>query len=808
MPLFRPVPDVPQVVASPHLAVTSHVAARSNSLSAASLLVVLLLACLPADIRAQQPTQRDGVVRGTVLAERTGDPIARATVTLVLSRAIARTDDSGRFVMTVPAGSHSLRVTAVGYEPALRPVTVTAGDTTSIVIVVTPIPQTLEVVTTTARPVERETFEQLPQVGNFTVKASTLRAAPTLGEPDVLRAVTLMPGMVVRSDFTAGYNVRGGESDQNLILLDGIPVYNPFHLGGLFGTFIDETIQDVNLQTGGFASPYGGRLSSLLDVTTASEARRGIHGAATLSLLSTSATLGGLLPDNRTSWSIGARRTYADRIAGLVRSDGLPYHFWDAQFKMRHVLPDGGYVALTAYGGRDVLDGNLSQFDDDEGDAGNFAFDWGNQLAGLTWIKPFAPGTVLPLGSGKGVLLGDSSRLETRLSATGFSTSLDLGDGGFVLDNDITDYRALMALTWWTDRHERRFGADVSYIDVRYDGQYADVGTKAIDLGMRPLVGAVHWDDIWRVSPRLQLRWGGRAETVTGRPWTGISPRATAKWFATRDMAFTLGGGRYTQWTHAVKNEDVPVRVFDSWVAADKYIPVSTADHAVLGAERWLDDARFVRVETWAKQYRRVPEQNPADDSLARGDEFLYADGLSYGVDVLLRRLEGGPLSGWISYGYSVSSRERDGFRYAPAQDRRHTVNALVAWRLPNRWQLASRVGFGSGVPFTDIQGQIVRRIYNGGSNDWDSGDNDADIEPVGGPRNGARYPSVFRLDLTASRSYQRWGASLVPFVSVINATNYHNVFFYDFDYSGNPPTRKALSQFPILPSLGLTVRW
>jgi hypothetical protein len=215
-----------------------------------------------------------------------------------------------------------------------------------------------------------------------------------------------------------------------------------------------------------------------------------------------------------------------------------------------------------------------------------------------------------------------------------------------------------------------------------------------------------------------------------------------------------------------------------------------------------------VRVETWAKQYADVPEQNPADDSLARGDEFLYAEGLSYGVDVLLRRLEGGPWSGWVSYGYAVSARERDDVRYAPAQDRRHTMNALVAYRLPNRWQLAGRLGFGSGVPFTDIEGQIVRRIYNGSTNDWDTGITERDVEPVGGVRNGARYPVTYRLDLTASREFAWRGAQLVPFVSVINATNRRNVFIYRFDYTENPPTRTSYSQFPILPSVGLTVRW
>jgi hypothetical protein len=377
-----------------------------------------------------------------------------------------------------------------------------------------------------------------------------------------------------------------------------------------------------------------------------------------------------------------------------------------------------------------------------------------------------------------------------------------------VIENDLTDLRGSMALTWYTAGHERRFGAEVSKLDVRYDGSIRDAGTPIFDLGMSPLVGMVSWDDIWRASPRLQLRWGARVEHVTGRPWTGVSPRVAAKWFATPDLALTLGGGRFTQWTHAIRNEDVPVRVFDSWVAADEFIPVATADHAILGAERWFGNERFVRVETWAKRFVDVPEQNPADDSLARGDEFLYADGLSYGVDVLLRRIEGGPFSGWLSYGYAVSARERDGVRYAPAHDRRHTLNALGAWRLPRRWQFAARLAFGSGIPFTDIQGQIVRRVYNGANDDWDSGVTDRDLEPVGGARNGARYPVFYRLDLTASRDFQWRGAELVPYVSIINTTNRRNVFVYRFDYTENPPTRRAYSQFPILPSIGLTVRW
>jgi hypothetical protein len=785
----------------------SSTAART---SLVPLVLTLLAAALPARaLAAQQPQPvRDGVIAGTVLSEAGGAPVDQATVTITGARTVARTDERGRFRLEASPGTHMLRVRALGYEYAQRPVTVRAGDTTAITIVITPVPQRLQAVQTTAKPKQRESFEKVPEVGSFTMRASTLRDVPVLGEPDVIRSLTLLPGLVVRTDYTAGYNVRGGESSQNQVLLDGVPVYNPFHLGGLFGTFLDETVGDVNLSVGGFPAPYGERLSSVLDVTTINETRRGVHGAATLSMLSSSGAIGGLLLDDRTSWSIAARRTYADAVAAMLTEDGLPYHFWDGQAKLRHLLGNGGSLSLTAYAGRDIVDGSFSQIDDEEGDAGDFAVDWGNQLVGAAWVQPFGPGTMLPLGGGQGIVLGDSARLDTRASATGFTTGLDLGDGSFVVDNDVTDVRGSMALTWWTALHERRFGAEVSKLRVREIGAYRDAGTPSLELGMHPLVGMVHWDDIWRLAPKVQLRWGARVEHVTGRRWTGISPRATAKWFATPDMAFTLGGGRYAQWTHAIRNEDVPVRIFDSWVASDEFIPVAKADHAIMGAERWFGNARFARVEAWGKKYYDVPEQNPADDSLARGDEFVYARGVSYGVDVLLRRLEGGPLSGWVSYGYSVSSRERDGVRYAPAHDRRHTLNALVSWRLPSRWQVAGRLGYGSGVPYTDIEGQIVRRVYNGADNQWDSGITERDVEPVGGVRNGTRYPMFYRIDLTASREYAWRGANLVPFLSVINATNRRNVFVYRFDYTENPPTRTAFSQFPILPTLGLTVRW
>jgi hypothetical protein len=288
-----------------------------------------------------------------------------------------------------------------------------------------------------------------------------------------------------------------------------------------------------------------------------------------------------------------------------------------------------------------------------------------------------------------------------------------------------------------------------------------------------------------------------------------VSPRASAKYFVNDDLACTLSAGRFTQWLHSVRDEDTPVNIFDFWVASDSALPVSTADQASLGTERWWGQRRFVRLEGYVKRYGQLPERNAADDPARNGDEFLAADGTSYGADVLLRQVEGGGrLAGWVSYSYGVSKRAVGNVGYFPAQDRRHNLNAVATLRAGTRTTYSARLGVGSGTPYTNIVGQIFRRVFNPETGTWDTDIDRPQREPVGGAHNGARYPIFQRLDLGVSRRYDWRGAQITPSFQVVNAYNAPNVFLYSFDYSSNPPTRKGYSQFPIIPTVGVTVEW
>jgi hypothetical protein len=697
----------------------------------------------------------------------------------------------------VPAGPATLRVRLLGYRTIDRDLVVPSGDTVRVEVTLTPEAAVLGAVRTEARPVDRDIFESRPNVGVVSVTARAMEAVPRFGEPDIVRVVQLLPGVEARNDFSTGFNVRGGESDQNLILIDGFPIYNPFHLGGLFSTFMDPTVRSVSLLTGGFPARYGGRLSSVLDVQSAEEGRAGLHGAAEVSVLASTGALGGAFAGGRGSWMIAGRRTYADKFVDLISSQDLPYHFRDEQAHVTYLLPHGVKLAFTAYDGRDLLDADIAELGDSSStnaSAGRFGFQWGNQVAGIALSKTFA-GT-----------FGDSAVVEQRFSDSRFSTTLDLGEGSLTLHNNVSDFRVAGSLSTYGRAHDRSAGYELIAHGIRYHATTQASDQPLYNLRQSPTAASGFVDDLWRVSPKLMVEGGLRLETLTGTSWAGLSPRLSAKYFLTRDLALTSAVGRFTQWTHSLGREDIPVRLFDFWVASDAVTPVSTAWHYVGGVEQWIGRNRYFRVEGFYKRYDHLLESNPAEDPSRRGDEFFPVEGSSYGADLMLRQLEAGPVSGWIAYSYGVSSRMRsDGVRYFPGHDRRHNLNVVGTWRL-SRYVLGARYGYATGTPYTEIVGEILRRSYDVMRNTWGTGGVGSFTEFVGGPRNGARLPPTQRLDVSVTRNYHWRGTTIAPYLSVVNAYNAKNVFFYVWDYAAKPPTRISVSQFPLLPSAGVSV--
>ena len=757
----------------------------------ATHVAALLCGLMGASTAAAQGTI--GVIAGRVtVAADSGAPApaTQAQVTIDGSSRRAISGPDGRYVLSaIPAGQWTVRVRAIGARSAPRQVTVLAGDTARVDFVLERDVQLLAPIRADAQTAEEKRFETKPSVATIGLTAPAMAGIPKVGEPDLIRVVQLLPGVVSRNDFNTGLIVRGGEADQNLILLDGFPIHNPFHLGGLFSTFMDATVGGIELMTGAFPASYGGRLSSVLDVRSADETKPGINTTADISAIGTSVKLGGLVANGRGMWSVAGRRTYADVAAATFTENNFPYHFRDAHARAAYALSGSTRLAVTAYTGKDVLDLDLAEFQGDSTPAqardGAWAFDWGNLVVGAALTRDLRRGSV-----------------EQRLSSSGFSTQLDVGSGAFTQRSSIRDLRAAGTLHITAGAHDASTGYEAAVHRVRYSSGAAQTGTTDFDIEQQPVSGALWAQDLWRVSSRWLLEGGLRAEVLSSRQWMALSPRASAKFFVTPDLAVTAAVGRFTQQTHSLAG-DGPLRYFDIWLASDSFIPVTTAWHYVAGVEQRVRGVGSVKLEGYVKRYDRVLEANSVEDPGRRGDEFFTASGLSYGADVIARWDNGRSLGGWLAYSYGFSTRSREGERWAPGHDRRHDVDLVGTWRVRS-YRLGARLGYASGTPYTPIVGQIVRRVYDPSLDRWGTGDPRLFTESIGGPRNSARFPATHRVDVDASREFHWRGALVAPYLSVVNVYNARSVFVYLYNYSTDTPTRRAISQLPVIPSLGV----
>ncbi|HET9424170.1 MAG TPA: TonB-dependent receptor, partial [Gemmatimonadaceae bacterium] len=440
-----------------------------------------------------------GTIRGLVRSARTGEGVAGATVLIVGTRSGTIADSLGAYALTgIPAGTVRVRARFIGYADAEQSVTIQDGEIRVAHFSLSESITTLGEVRSEAKATERAVFEERPNLGVTMLSGKVVSTIPRLGEPDVLRAAQMLPGVLARNDFTAGLNVRGGEADQNLILLDGYPIFNPFHLGGMFGTFIDGSIAGLELRTGGFPAPFGGRLSSVLDVTSAEENRAGVHGSGTLSMLATSGTVGSMFHGGKGTWMVAGRRTYADKVLGLFTEVALPYYFRDGVAHATYRPFRGTRISSTFYDGRDDLAGDLAAASDEAG-GGQFRFFWGNRVAGITLQQQ----------------LTDSLVLEQRASYTIFRTALDLGDpdtglSTLRLENQVRETGIGGSLEYRGASHMPSIGYELTRDDMVYTAGSKSAAIEFLHDEQHPTSAAAFVNDVWRPSGRLILEGGLR----------------------------------------------------------------------------------------------------------------------------------------------------------------------------------------------------------------------------------------------------------------------------------------------------------
>jgi hypothetical protein len=763
-------------------------------------------------LTAARAAGQEGTVQGRVRDDE-GAPVFGAFVTLEMAGTPVAGTDSDRLgafrFSDVPAGGYTLRVQALGYtERSETALSLGPGETLEVEIRLERSALELQgIAVEAAASRERARFEEIAGATVREIDQAELRAVPGFVEADPVRAVEVLPGVVSTSDFSAAFHVRGGSADQNLILLDGVPVFSPFHLGGLFSVFNADMIDRVELQSGGFPAEHGGRVSSVLEIET-DAGEGGFRADAGVSMLATRVALGGRLPQAAADalghasvrWRGSARRSYFDVL--LKPAFEFPYHLQDFQLFTEGWTRGGDRLALTAYTGRDVLD--LTRLGDEDFPL-RIDWDWGNDVVGLQWTHPRTGGGALDVRA-------NFSRYATGLAFpdfddTQFSSRIQQGQLRVDLDT-----RPLPRLAVQVGTSAER---------LSYANRFATGGTEFIGgRGSGWLLGT-YAQTRWSVPEKWLVEAGVRFDGWSPDPgnWSAeVAPRVAVKrFFAGGDAAVKAAAGRYTQFMHSLRDEELPLGL-DVWVLAGARAPHVVSDQLQVGLEGWRDVDWYWSLEAYARSFDGVVTFNPADDPNTEQDDILRGEGLSYGLDLLVRR-ETGSVSGWAAASLLKAERTfpdplspiqpQPEIRYPPVFDRRLDLDLVLRYPLPWGWEGGLRWNFGTGIPYTRAVGSYAYyapRFVRGGRLEWSGGEAVDEYGVVLEERNRSRYPLYHRLDWSARKTFRKSWGTLVPYVNVLNVYNRRNPLFYFFEYDRNPPVRSGVSMFPVLPTFGLEV--
>jgi hypothetical protein len=792
--------------------------ARARLLAWVAGVLACALACA-----APAHAQATGALAGRVLSSA-GAPVGDATVTATSAggaRRRARTAaDGGWRIERVAPGGWTVRAERVGYASAEQTLEVAAGAEARIDIRIDETDVALAPVQAVSRrDAERERTRFETEAGTTTrvITNQDIKLLPGLGEADVMRAVEVLPGVVNTSDFSSAFNVRGGSADQNLVLLDGFPIYNPFHLGGLFSVFNSDAVARAELLSGGFGAEYGGRVSSVLNVETKpGGGPEGFGGEAGVSVLASRVNLHGNLPRALRSalggdaggWMVSARRSYFDVL--LKPAVNFPYHLTDLQGTATLGTRGGGRLRLVGYTGADVLD--LSDFKAPGADANEqsvlrIRWHWGNRVLGARLEQP----------------LGDWVTTAS-IGSTRYAEGL-----GFVDFGDTRFSSRIHQLTAHADaarplssRLSTKIGAEATWMGYHNIGEAGGTTFFEGAASGTSMAGfaQLRWqpDSAWIVEPGVRVdAWSGGGASLRY-----VSPRLAVKRFfgARREGAVKVALGRYVQFVHSLRDEELPVSN-DYWVTSDRFVPAVVSDQAQLGVEKYWGERWYASAEGYWRRYLGVTDLNSADDPNDPSDDLLRGHGWSYGADFLVKRRQG-RLTGWATLSLLKARRTfpdplhlgLDGLpgtiTFPPVFDRRVDLDVVGEYRI-GKVDAGMRLNFGSGVPYT----RPVAGYVGFETNFADGGyrvprpvgtDPSIPVYIVPGQRNGQRYPAYSRLDLTFRRTYtRRWG-TLTPYLQVLNATNRKNVLFYFYNFDQQPATRSGVSMFPVLPSIGVEV--
>lgn len=741
-------------------------------------------------------------VAGTVKEKSTGEYVIGASVmiykdSLMLPASYVAAISTNKFgfysIPNIARGEYWLIVRSLGYARFYRKITVGPDDLLVNAELEVDDVRLKEIIVEADK--DHEGSKTISQVN---ISPSFINKMPALGgEVDVFRTLMLLPGVAQGSEISSGLYIRGGSPDQNLVLLDGVIVYNPTHLAGFLSSFNSDALRDVRLIKGAMPAEYGGRLSSVVDMTMKEGNRKEFTGAGAISLISSKLTVEGPLDEN-SSFMISGRRMYLDLLLGLSAIEDMPdYYFYDLNAKVNYNLGDRDRVFVSGYFARDVFG-----FDERREE---MSINWGNATGSLRWMHIFNP----KLFSNFSLVYTDYS-FETRFEDPDNSTQ------NFSSLSQIRDFTGKGNFEYfWHKNHTLKTGGELTIhrFKVGTSTNFEDeFGMNVLNTGtVSTLDAAVFAQDEW-ISGRFTHNIGFRGYYFQEGNYFDIEPRLSTIYELTDDLSLKASFDIAHQYVHLVTNNGINLPT-DLWFPSTKEILPQRSYQGVLGAEKTFNNGEYLTsIEVYYKQMDRLIEfKDNALFNFGMPDpsQFAIGEGVAYGVELFLNRRIGN-LTGWIGYTLAWTERRFDdlnkGKWFPPRYDRRHDISIAATYNFDEDWEIGATWVFATGQSFTVPNGLYSEDPLLKGEEQYYYPEDSYFYSD----RNGFRLPSYHRLDVNIMKKFEWFDLPFEFLISIYNVYNRKNPFswFIDTEYNDQSwEEKKVVRQvtlFPIIPTIGL----
>ena len=723
------------------------------------------------------------------------------------------TNTYGFYSLTLDEGKYTLTFSYLGYQDKKYDITLDKNLSLNVEMSEGVI---IDEVVISADKEERRKNVEGTQMGTIALPLENIKLLPAIfGEVDLLKAIQLLPGVLSSGEGNAGFYVRGGGPDQNLVLLDEALVYNAGHMLGFFSVFNADAIKNTTLIKGGMPANYGGRLSSVLDIQMKDGNDKSYAVEGGIGLVSSRLTVQGPIKKNKSSFIISGRRTYIlDLIQPALKGssfEGTNYYFYDLNTKWNYVFSDKNRLFFSGYFGKDVLTFRQSTRD--------FFFDlpYGNKTATLRWNHLFNEKHFMNIAA-----VYNDYKFEFQGGQDKFSFNLFSGVKDWNLKADFEYYK--------NNTHTLKYGANLTHHTLTPNTASATIDDVQFNTTFKPkyaLEGALYVLDDIKISEAFSINAGIRLSTFSQigpytsklssetfddfefvKTYSTPEPRVSVNWKLSHNSSVKAGVSRTAQYLHLVSNSSSTLPA-DLWVPSTEIVKPQKGVQYALGYFRNFKKDMFeTSFEVYYKDlYNQIDYADNYVNDISKEveDAFVFGKGRAYGAEFFVKKATG-KVNGWIGYTLSRSERSfadiENGRWYPAVYDRTHDISVVINYKPTPRWDFGMVFIYGTGKLFTPVRGFFIV---------------EQNINLFYGTRNSARLDAYHRLDISATytpkaNKERRFKGSWT--FSVYNTYNRKNPFFVNFDVETNANTGESkisgskITIFPLIPSITYNFKW